>query len=172
MKVCAHAGFGPIRVSQTTGSMISHLAPEVQTHYVTGTAAPCTSVFKPVWLGAQLPDNGPVPTGTYDESSLFWRHEALHRATLRDYGTRIGMYRDERDALERRFIEGARACRDWSQNERAAYSAECFVEASDAEARWTERVMAHEPVTRPGLLYRFAWRRFKRKARMPDKDGQ
>ncbi len=72
-EVCMHAGFGPIRQSQTTGSMVSHLAPGTQAHFVTGTAAPCISLFKPVWLGAELPDTGPTPTGTYDGATLFWR---------------------------------------------------------------------------------------------------
>ena len=65
---------------------------------------PCTSVFKPVWLGTDLPDTGPTPVGSYDEATLFWRHETLHRATLRDYATRSALYRDEREGLERRFI--------------------------------------------------------------------
>ena len=67
--VCDHAGFGPIRRSQSTGSLVSHLAPGLQTHFLTGTSAPCTSIFKPVWLGAELPESGPAPTGTYDEAS-------------------------------------------------------------------------------------------------------
>jgi secernin len=165
--VCMHAAFGPIRFSQTTGSLVSHLAPDVQTHYVTGTAAPCTSIFKPVWLGAELPDTGPVPTGTYDEATLFWRHETLHRATLRDYGTRIALYRQERDDLEARFVEGARACSNQPLAERSAYSQRCFAEADQAEARWTERVLETEPTTRPRFLYSLAWWRVTRKARMP-----
>jgi PST family polysaccharide transporter len=40
-----HAGFGPIRGSQTTGSMVSHLDPVHPTHFFTGTAAPCTGLF-------------------------------------------------------------------------------------------------------------------------------
>jgi secernin len=166
--VCMHAAFGPIRFSQTTGSLVSHLAPGVQTHYVTGTAAPCTSIFKPVWLGAELPDTGPVPTGTYDEATLFWRHETLHRATLRDYGARVGLYQQERDVLEGRFVEGARACRDQPLAERSAYSKRCFAEADEAEAHWTERVLEAEPTTRPRLLYSLAWWRVTRKAHMPD----
>jgi secernin len=171
MNICAHAGFGPIRVSQTAGSLVSHLAPDVQTHYVTGTAAPCTSVFKPVWLGTELPDTGPAPTGTYDGATLFWRHETLHRATLRDYATRSAGYRDERDALERRFIQGALACREWPLTQRADFAARCFAEADEAQARWIERVLATEPSTRQRLLYGLAWRNVNRDAGMPNLTG-
>jgi dipeptidase len=166
--VCMHVGFGPVRVSQTTGSMVSHLAPDVQTHYVTGTAAPCTSIFKPVWLGTDRPDTGPIPTDVYDEATLFWRHETLHRATLRDYVTRSALYREQRVALQHRFIEGAEACRDRPLVERAAYSSWCFREAREAEARWTDRVLDKEISQRSGLLYSFAWRGFNRAANMPD----
>lgn len=166
--VCAHAGFGPIRATQTTGSMVSHLTAERQTHFVTGTAAPCTSIFKPVWLDADLPDTGPTPSGTYDAAALFWRHEALHRATLRDYAARIAQYQSERDALEHGFIEGALACRDRSPSERSAYSARCFAEADEAEARWLERVTAQPVTSRPGLLYTTAWRGFDRAAHISE----
>jgi secernin len=159
-KVCAHAGFGPVRVSQTTGSMVSHLAPNTQTHYLTGSAAPCTSLFKPLWLGADLPDTGPAPTDDPDEASLFWRHETLHRATLRDYAARSALYRDERDELEGSFVQGAQALGDHPLAERAAYSAHCFGLADEAEARWTERVRKARVKTRPGLFYNLAWRGF------------
>ena len=42
--VCAHAGFGPVRISQSTGSWVSHRAPDgTFTHWVTATSAPCTT---------------------------------------------------------------------------------------------------------------------------------
>jgi dipeptidase len=84
VEICMHASFGPVRISQTTGSMISHLSPGLHTHWVTGTAAPCTSTFKPVWIDSGLPDMGPSPRGTYDDATLWWRHENLHRDILRD----------------------------------------------------------------------------------------
>jgi len=165
--VCAHAGFGPIRSTGTTGSMVSHLTSATQTHYITGTAAPCTSLFKPVWLGVDLPDTGPAPTGTYDEATLFWRHEVLHRATLRDYAACTALYRNERDTLERQFVEGAQAGRDRPAEERAAYSVHCLAEADQAEARWTEQVRTMGVTAYPGRLYSSAWRGFNRAARMP-----
>lgn len=166
-EICDHAGFGPIRASQTTGALVSHLTPGMPTHYVTGTAAPCTSLFKPVWLDAGLPDIGPAPTGTYDAATLFWRHEALHRATLRDYATRIALYQRERDELERQFVAGAQAHLGQPPAERAAYSARCFAEADRAEAAWLERVKAQPPVSRPAWLYSLAWRNLNRAAQMP-----
>jgi len=162
--VCAHAGFGPIRATQTTGSLVSHLTPGAQTHFVTGTAAPCTSIFKPVWLGGELPGTDPAPTGEYDAAALFWRHEQLHRATLRDYAARLALYRDERDALERRIVADALDCNDKPLAERAAFSARCSAEADAAEARWLERLQRDAGY--PGFLYGIAWRGFDREAKI------
>jgi secernin len=167
MKVCAHASFGPIRIDQTTGSMVSHLGADLQTHFVTATAAPCTSIFKPVWLGDNVPATGPVPTSSYDEATLFWRHEVLHRAVLRDYVTRMATFREERDALERQFIGGAWKLRKESNAERAAYSAQCFAKADEMETLWTERALATNPLKRQGRLHALAWRAVNRAAGMP-----
>ena len=70
-------------------------------------AAPCTSIFKPLWLDTPLPDlTGPAPTGTYDPQTLFWRHGRLHRAVLADYPTRSAVLTAECDALEQEFVAG------------------------------------------------------------------
>ncbi len=57
-RVCMHASFGPVRASQTVGSLVSHLHPENPTHFFTATAAPCTSLFKPAWIDTDLPGSG------------------------------------------------------------------------------------------------------------------
>lgn len=165
--VCWHAGCGPIGAYQTTGSLVSHLAPGGGTHFATGTSAPCTSVFKPFWLGGEMSHWGPVPCGIYDDATLFWRHEALHRAILRNYNTAMGRLRPQRDELERRFIEGAFA--EMSAEERASYSKRCFDEAAAAEARWTENLSAGRLPRRQSWLYAMAWRGFNQQARMPRK---
>ena len=186
--VCAHASWGPIRFGQTTGSLVSHLAPDLQTHWLTGTSAPCTGIFKPGYLEAGLPDGstepvlsvveglaevlGPEPSDTYDPNSLWWNHERLHRAVLKDYPTRLSLYRQDRDSLEAEFLAQAavvyKRYRDAPLEERAdplaAFTASCFERASRATEEWTERVSAAEIKHRPSWLYRRAWRKFDRQA--------
>jgi dipeptidase len=160
------AGFGPVRISQSVASMVSRLTPESQTHWLSGSSAPCTGIFKPGWLDAGLPDLGPSPTSRYDAATLWWRHEALHRAVLRDYATRMSLYREERDALEAVSMEAALDCLDKSAAERAAFSARCFAEANEATARWTAQVRAAPIKQRPPLLYAITWRTFNRQANL------
>ncbi|TLN23559.1 peptidase U34, partial [bacterium] len=85
-QVCMHAGYSPVRNSQTVGSLVAHLtAGQEPTYWVTATASPCTSVFKPVWISAGMPDTGPEPNARMDPETLWWQHEQLHRSVLRDY---------------------------------------------------------------------------------------
>lgn len=165
--VCMHAGWGPVRISQSVGAMVSHLRPDRQTHWVTGTSAPCTSLFKPVWLDAGLPDLGPAPTGVYDAAALWWRHEALHREILRDYAARLPLIADERDALERRFIAEAEAVVHRPAAERAAFTARCFAQAETTTRQWTERVRSRPAASRPPWHHRRAWAGFNRAAAFP-----
>ncbi|MGM0558126.1 MAG: C69 family dipeptidase [Myxococcota bacterium] len=96
---CAHASWWPTRTAgQTTGSMIARLG-EAPIAWLTGTSSPCASVFKPVVLGGELVDAGPAPGAGWDGESLFWRHERLHRALMRDHVAR-GTFDDARRMLE------------------------------------------------------------------------
>ncbi|HKP12580.1 MAG TPA: C69 family dipeptidase [Blastocatellia bacterium] len=102
---CAHSSWWPTRqAGQTTGSMVSRLSPTDSLHYLTGTSSPCLSVYKPARLGGELLDGGPRPGEGCDDESLFWRHERLHRATLKDYARLKALFDDERKAMQARFI--------------------------------------------------------------------
>jgi secernin len=165
--VCMHVGFGPIRDSQCTSSMVVHLDPQHPTIFVTGTSAPCTSIFKPVWLDAALPDTGPVPADTYNPASLYWQHERLHRTTIRNYEARFATYHADRDALEAGFVEGGLKQARAGSRERAEFAAECFSRAAAMESEWLQRVERVPARPHMAWLYEWAWSEINRQARMP-----
>ncbi len=165
--VCMHSSYGIIRDSNSAGSLIVHLDKNHPTIFVTGTASPCTSLFKPVWMDASLPDIGPAPADEYDLRSLFWQHELVHRATIQDYEARIAAYLDERDTTEKGFIDGALNIASASAAKRAKFSADCFEQALTIEANWYERVKQIPAKPKWTWIYNYAWNQFNKQANMP-----
>ncbi len=162
--VCMHAGFGPIRVSQSTASMVVYLDKDNTIVFATGTSAPCTSIFKPMWMDASLPNLGPAPVSTFDSESLYWTHEHLHRATLLNYPERIKTYADERDEMESKFTQGALNLHTASAKQRADFTAQCFSESIAAEGEWLKRV--DKIPVRKKFFSTIAWNGFNKKAAM------
>ena len=147
---CMHAG-GLAVNSQTTASWVAQLGKNDIQHWVTGTAAPCLSVFKPVYCDEPIDTQG-APTGRADDDSLWWSHERLHREVMRDWERLSPLVTTERDELEVL----------WS--EEPPDSTEAFRVAGERLAAWIERV-AQEPATdaRPWHA-RWFWKRQNRKA--------
>ena len=150
--ICMHAGDRG-RSGQTAGSLVADLRDGAAVHWTTGTAAPCTGVFKPVFLDAGLPDAGLQPGDRYDTATLWWRHEMLHRAMLRDAGVWTP-YATERDALERSFLARAESALAADAAERRRVSERCWLEANEAEQRWLEDLQARNvpPARRRAFL--------------------
>jgi dipeptidase len=164
--VCMHAGFGPIRVSQTTASMIVYLDRKNPLIFATGTAAPCTGIFKPFWMDTlSALDSGTVP-GDRADSSLYWTHEKLHRAVLLNYPKRIKTYAADRDQLEKQFMEGAFELHNGnaSADKRSEYSRECFARSAVSGEEWLVKV-GKVPAEK-NILYGSAWKNFNKKAGM------
>jgi dipeptidase len=164
--VCMHASFGPVRSSQSVGSMVVYLHPENPICFFTGTSAPCTSVFKPIWMDSGLPDLGPEPNGTFDDETLFWRHETLHRAILCDYQSRIKEYDSDRDALEKQFVNTAFDIVDRPADVRLECSRQFFEQSVSMEVQWLERIDQTPIQNQPNRLFRMAWNGFNQQAKM------
>ncbi len=163
-EVCMHAGFGPVRGSQSVGSMVSRLTPDGATHWVTGTSAPCLSVFKPVWMDSGIPQEliG-HPKGTFDDHTLFWKHEILHREVLKNYNGRSRLFLGERDELEEEFLLKEIEKRSLEVSERRSFTEECFQRSQTAEEIWLKNVLK-VPERRLNFLYNLAWKQFNREA--------
>jgi secernin len=166
-EVCMHAGWGPVRNSQSVGSLVAELTPERQTYWVTGTSAPCTGLFKPLWFEGGLPWQAePAPGAHFDPACLWWRHEQLHRRLIHDYPRGAATIQPEQQRLEFAALELARQAPVASTaSERARISQACFAAAEEAEAAWLEAARA-QPLGRSNWLYRSAWSGFDRAARM------
>jgi dipeptidase len=143
---CMHAG-GLVTSSQTTASWISDLRSGPVQHWVTGTSAPCTSIFKPVTVADEL-DLGPRPTNIADPTTQWWRHERLHRAVVRDVSGLLPRYRPERDRTEAAWFASP------------PDSAAAFAEADRLEASWLADVQGGPTTDVRPLHVRRQWRRW------------
>lgn len=141
---CMHAG-GLVTASQTTASWVSELSSGRVGHWATGTAAPCTSIFKPVAVDAPL-DLGSSPTDQFDADTLWWRHERLHRTVMRDPEDLLPTFVGERDDLER----------SWTHH--PPTGVEAFGAADDLERAWAQRVVGRHVADRRPRLVRRYWR--------------
>jgi dipeptidase len=146
---CAHAG-GVLTATQTTASWVADLRGE-PLHWLTATAAPCTSLFKPARVGAPA-DLGLQPTDREDLRTVWWRHERLHRAVLADPGTLLPRFTAERDRVERSWVAAPPT------------TEEAFTIADGLEERWTADVGAGAGPDRRSRRLRRVWSRWDREA--------
>lgn len=148
---CMHAG-GLVANSQTTASWVSDLRGE-PLHWVTATAAPCTSVFKPVRVDEPLSFNPPA-TGHHDPRSIWWRHETLHRVAARDMSASLARFAHERDAVEAGWLDSPPSTDD------------AFELAAELELKWAvDLINAELPDVRPPWVKAY-WANQNRRAGM------
>jgi secernin len=145
---CAHASWQPTRAhGQTTGTMLARLEKNASMQWLTGTSAPCLSVLKPVPLGRGHVDTGPVPAvDGFEDWSLWWRAERLHRTVLKDYAARRATFEDERRAMEERATMTSAPSDAWREHrERVAdWTARAASVRARVRARATPRSLAFD----------------------------
>ena len=127
---CAHAG-GRVTATQTTSSWVADLRGSDPIHWATGTAAPCTSLFKPVRVDEPAPQPSDASVNHLaDPASAWWRHEDLHRLVLRDHAASVARFSAERDRIEASWVAAPPS------------TADALAEGAAAEARWLDDLVA------------------------------
>jgi secernin len=174
--ICVHSD-GSLVPSQTTNSLVSVLADQVQTHWVTGSSAPCTSIFKPIFFPGAWAPSEPAIGKIYDPRTLWWQHEELHRLVLLDYPKRMPAYAVQRDELEAKFIAGAREAGDFARGNMQGsedpiprlveYSKNVFRDAMQAETKWIQDVRAIPAEQKFEAVYRMHWNKTNKMDEMP-----
>ena len=146
---CVHAG-GTVASSQSTASWVADLRGGLQ-HWATATSGPCTSLFKPVAVDEPV-DLGPDPTNRAEDASTWWRHEALHRLSLRDHPASLARYAAARDRTEATWLADRPT------------SAHAFAVARTLEQGWVDDLwQADLPDRRPAWVRR-QWNRYDQEA--------
>ena len=166
--VCMHAGWGPIRTSQSAGSMVAEIGEKEAIYWLTGTAAPCTSIFKPVWMDSGIPEFVKTPGAKFDQETLFWKHELLHREVLKDYPSRIGLIEKERDQLTNMLIELSCDYLHLPLQKRREFSEKAFILASEFDEKSLESVRKAPVKGKNHFYYNAAWKKFNQDAGLPE----
>lgn len=152
--VCRHAGNNLTRDSSTTGSMVVHLRKKDPVIWATGTSAPCTSIFKPIWFGEEvLPDLGPQPKSRFNAKSYWWYHERFHRIILKDFA-RLSQFEGERDNLQAAIIKQAYRM---SPKGRYEFTCSAFRDARDLIKKWYKELRSIEVSNQKGYFFRRYW---------------
>lgn len=134
--VCAHASDEKPR-GHSVGSLVSELHANGAVHWVTASASPCVSIFKPVLLDVPLPSMGATLTGDPDIRSFWWRHDRLQRALLDDTSVDLASLRKQRDDLEGEFTQRiTRVLAGSDAHERSRVVKECWADAMALEETW------------------------------------
>jgi secernin len=149
---CVHAA-GLLAASQTTASWVADLRPGACLHWVTGSASPCTSLFKPVRVDDPLPP-GPTPADSDDGKSLWWLHERFARRVLMNPEEQMPLFQKQRDEFEAKWIAEV-------PDSRAA-----FAEAAELLADWTRAASTQPPRDVRPFWVRAYWAKRNRRAGM------
>ncbi len=162
--VCSHAGNSLTRNAGTTGSFIAHLRTSYENLYwATATSAPCSSVFKPIWInGEVLPDLGPLPKGQYNSKSYWWYHERLHRALLQDFSV-MEQYYPERDKLQASIVKLAYRV---NEKERFACTSDAFKKSRELTKKWWNTLRESSQKPPSGIFYQKYWSKQNEKAEL------
>jgi len=156
-----HATWGPIRISQTTNSLIVHLRKGCPiTCWTTASANPCLSIFKPVFL-SPLPYDVSPPSSTtnnavhYTSSSHWWRWETFNRIVLTllavtsrsSFESVFRIIEQERLAIETRLLSDLHELESKENgvvemNHLLEFSRRSFIESEAIRKRWTQTCLA------------------------------
>jgi secernin len=162
--ICVHAGPQENRWWQADGVMVTDVGDHGVMAWVTGTSGTCVSIFKPVFLGMDLPDIGPLPTQNFNPKTLWWKHELLHRRAMADFYNLVPEIRKDFDNLEAMFTDAAETVKYGSDKEKKEFMDYCFQKAMDATDGWILSLRGRSDLEFEHAGYRSMWQKLNAEA--------
>jgi secernin len=162
--ICVHAGPQKDRRWQADSVMVTEVDSQGALIWVTGTSGTCVSIFKPVFMGIDLPDIGPLPTEHFNPNSLWWKHELLHRRAMADFDNLVPEIRKDFERLEDEFLVQAPSVKRGSNAEKCKFVDYCFREAIKATDVWIARLCRDTDLSFKNPAYHALWQRLNAEA--------
>jgi dipeptidase len=113
-----------------------------------------------------LPDIGPAPTEHFDPTSLWWKHELLHRRAMADFDHLVPEVRRDFDTLEEEFLAESESVRRGTPEEKRDFMEHCFSKAMDCTETWIARLRKRSDLRFEHPAYRLMWQRLNAEAGM------
>jgi dipeptidase len=162
--ICIHAGPQENRWWQADGVMVTDVGEYGILIWVTGTSGNCVSIFKPVFMGLDLPQIGPTPGEHFDPRSLWWKHELLHRRAMADFDNLVPEIRKDFDVLEHEFLCESESVRKGTLEEKRDFMEYCFQKSMLATENWIARLRARTDLAFEDADYRAMWQKLNAEA--------
>jgi dipeptidase len=162
--LCLHAT-GLLTPSQTTASMVAELDPSsFSTVWLTGSSAPCLSLFKPFFTDACQP-SVPIskPSTPVPNDSHWWRWEEWHRMAIRRYPAARKLWREHAEPIEREWTDLASLAGSWDRARRLLFTRDALERSDSLIASMKERLRNADRLS-VGWLYGLHWDRRDRQA--------
>ncbi|MDB5226551.1 MAG: Secernin [Bacteroidota bacterium] len=162
--ICMHAS-GLFTPHQTVGSMVAELRKDgMPTVWLTGSSAPCLSVYKPFYFGNDVlnEENFISPTSTFD-NSYWWQWEELHRNILKNYPEKFPLIISDRNELEEEALLEDKHLNTKTQdtNKTNALSQRILQESIEYRNKWLQKITAVE--NKKHFWYDRFWKKQNRK---------
>lgn len=162
--ICIHAGPQENRWWQADGVMVTDVGEHGVMIWVTGTSGNCVSIFKPIFMGVDLPEIGPTPTEHFDPRSLWWKHELLHRRAMADFDNLVPEIRKEFDVLENEFLAESESVKMGMLDEKRDFMEYCFQRSMQVTETWIGRLRARTDLAFKDVAYRAMWQKLNAEA--------
>ncbi len=165
--ICWH-GTRLLSISQATNSYISeNNTDEITSIWTTIGSSPCIQMYKPFFLHRNsqnsFPDGG-FGYKFYNKDAVWWQNEILHRLVLENYAERLATYENQRNTLEKQWIDQTDKVIQ-EGGDVFALSNELHEKGIDLTSQWIERVK-NIPAKQKGLHWRY-WNKLSKTNKMP-----
>lgn len=162
--LCLHAG-GLLTPSQTTASMVAELdRTPFSTVWLTGSSAPCLSLFKPFFTDSLQPSESiSKPSAHAPNESHWWRWEEWHRMALRRYPAARRFWQEHVEPLEREWTGLASHAASWDPMQRLSFTRDALQRSDSLVASMKDLLRSTERSSTE-WLYGLHWKRRDRQA--------